>query len=89
MLLLVLGLIISLPLVMYGSTLLITLMERFAFIIVIGAALIGWVGGETIAHDTLFKPWSEQMPWLQYVCAAVGAAVVVGWGRLMERKAKD
>ena len=45
MVLLILGLAISIPLVVFGSTLMIKLMERFPIIILLGAALIGWVGG--------------------------------------------
>jgi YjbE family integral membrane protein len=45
MVLLVLGLAISIPLVIFGSTLMIKLMERFPIIVMLGAALIGWVGG--------------------------------------------
>jgi YjbE family integral membrane protein len=85
MVLLVLGLVISIHLVIFG-TLLIHLMERFSFIIVLGAALIGWVGGETIANDLLFKSWLQAMPWLQFVFAALGSATVVMWGRWMEHR---
>ena len=46
-LLLVLGLAISIPLVVFGSTLMIKLMSRYPIIVVLGAALIGWVAGET------------------------------------------
>src|ERR1700694_1904088 len=44
--LLVLGLAISIPLVIFGATLLVTLMDRFPVIITIGGGLIGWVAGE-------------------------------------------
>src|SRR4051812_30327057 len=57
--LLVLGLAISIPLVIFGSTLMIKLMDRFPIIVVLGAALIGWVGGETIASDAVFAPMRE------------------------------
>ena len=50
MVLLILGLAISIPLVIFGSTLMIKLMERFPIIVMLGAALIGWVGGETIVQ---------------------------------------
>ena len=53
--LLVLGLAISIPLVIFGSTLMIKLMERFPIIVVLGAGLIGWVGGETIVGDSILK----------------------------------
>ena len=55
MVLLVLGLAISIPLVIFGSTLMIKLMERFPIIVMLGAALIGWVGGETIASDVSLR----------------------------------
>ena len=44
--LLVFGLVISIPLIIFGSTLILKLMERFPVIIVLGAALLGWVAGE-------------------------------------------
>src|SRR2546429_3395453 len=47
-LLLILGLAISIPLVIFGATLLLKLMERFPVIITIGGALIGWVAGEML-----------------------------------------
>src|SRR3954467_13129125 len=49
--LLILGLAISIPLVIFGATLLIKLMERFPVIITIGAGLIGWVAGEMLVTD--------------------------------------
>ena len=48
MVLLVLGLAISIPLVIFGATLLLKLMERYPVIITIGAALIGMVAGEML-----------------------------------------
>ncbi|WP_298212201.1 TerC family protein [Acidovorax sp.] len=79
--LLVLGLAISIPLVIFGSTLMIKLMERFPFIVVLGAALIGWVGGETIANDAFLHDYAVAHPALHYVAAALGAALVVGAGK--------
>src|SRR4026209_1493800 len=64
--LLVLGLAISIPLVIFGSTLMIKLMERFPIIVVLGAALIGWVGGETMVSDTILKDLVAANPWLHY-----------------------
>src|SRR5919201_3890339 len=53
--LLILGLAISIPLVIFGATLLITLMERFPIIITIGAGLIGWVAGEMLVADSALE----------------------------------
>jgi YjbE family integral membrane protein len=86
MLLLVLGLAISIPLVVFGSTLMIRLMERFPVIVVLGAALIGWVGGETIMGDTALKEFVGSTGWLHFVAAPAGAALVVGLGKLLQRR---
>lgn len=89
MVLLILGLAISIPLVIFGSTLMIKLMERFPVIVTLGAALIGWVGGETIVNDNLIHDYAIGHPWLHYVAAAAGAVLVVGVGKMMQaREAK-
>jgi YjbE family integral membrane protein len=59
--LLILGLAISIPLVIFGATLLIKLMERFPVIITIGAGLIGWVAGEMLVADAALAPWLSGM----------------------------
>ncbi|NMM91321.1 hypothetical protein B2J88_44665 [Rhodococcus sp. SRB_17] len=89
MLLLILGLAISIPLVIFGSTLMIKLMERFPVIVVLGAGLIGWVGGETIMNDTALKEVLVVHPMLHYVAAAIGAVFVVGAGKLLQARANQ
>ena len=84
--LLVLGLAISIPLVIFGSTMMIKLMERFPLIVVLGADLIGWVAGETIAGDTALQGLVAAHPSLHYVAAALGAILVVGGGKLWQRR---
>ena len=84
--LLVLGLAISIPLVIFGSTLMIRLMERYPVIVVLGAALIGWVAGETIVGDTILKTFTEANPWSHYVAAAAGAALVVALGKFLQAR---
>jgi YjbE family integral membrane protein len=84
--LLILGLAISIPLVIFGSSMMIKLMERFPAIITAGAALIGWVGGETVASDVLLRDFSAANPWFHMTAAAAGAAIVIGWGRYMESR---
>ena len=83
--LLVLGLAISIPLVIFGSTLMIKLMERYPFIVVLGAALIGWVGRETIVSDASLHDFALAHPALHYVAAALGATFVVGIGKFWPR----
>ncbi len=87
MVLLVLGLAISIPLVIFGSTLMIKLMERFPVIVTLGAALIGWVGGETIVNDNLVHGYTMAHPWLHYAAAITGVVLVVGLGKLSQARA--
>jgi YjbE family integral membrane protein len=84
--LLIIGLAISIPLVIFGSSMMIKLMERFPVIILLGAALIGWVGGETIISDVLLRETVAANPWLHYAAAAAGAAVVIAWGKIIEMR---
>lgn len=87
--LLLLGLAISIPLVIFGSTLMIKLMERFPIIVTLGAALIGWVGGETIVSDVALKEIATANPWLHYAAAAAGAVFVVLLGRALQKRGKS
>ena len=84
--LLVIGLAISIPLVIFGSTLMIKLMERFPVIVVLGAALIGWVAGETIVGDVTLEGTLQGNPWLHYGAAVAGAVFVVLVGRWLARR---
>jgi predicted tellurium resistance membrane protein TerC len=56
--LLVFGLVISIPLIIFGSTLILKLMDRFPIIIVLGAALLGWVAGEMAMTDPSIAGWA-------------------------------
>lgn len=87
MVLLILGLAISIPLVIFGSTLMIKLMERFPIIVVLGAALIGWVAGETIMSDVSLRGVLAANPWLHYAAAVAGAVLVVVVGKAAAARA--
>lgn len=89
MTLLVLGLAISIPLVIFGSQLMIKLMERFPIIITLGAGLIGWVAGETIVSDVALKSIVEANGWLHYVGPALGVVVVLSIGKMSSGKTKS
>jgi len=84
--LLIIGLAISIPLVIFGSTLMIKLMERFPIIITLGAALIGWVGGETVASDAVLREFSEANSWFHLTAAAAGAVIVFAWGKFNQSR---
>ena len=85
--LLVLGLAISIPLVIFGATLLVKAMERYPVIITIGAGLIGYVAGEMAWEDHGIAAWTAPFPEsMKYVCALAGAAVVIAVGQWLARR---
>jgi len=80
--LLVLGLLISIPLVVFGATMLMRLMERFPVIITIGAGILGWVAGEMAATDPVLKDWvNANAAWLHWAAPAAGVVFVVLLGK--------
>ncbi len=87
-LLLILGLAISIPLVVFGSTLMIRVMQRFPVIVVLGAGLIGWVAGETIVGDVGLRAAAGDSAWLHYAASAAGAVLVIGIGKLLAARAR-
>jgi|SRR5690349_20727703 len=89
--LLVLGLAISIPLVIFGATILMKLMERWPVIITIGAAILGWVAGVMAVTDPVAIHWVEEnAKYLDWVAPAAGAVLVVAVGKwLAARAAKD
>jgi len=85
--LLVIGLVISIPLIIYGSTLILKLMNRFAFIVTAGAGLLGWVAGEMLITDPAIKQWIDmQMAWAHTGGPVLGALMVVVAGKWFSLK---
>src|SRR5689334_9811401 len=85
--LLIIGLAISIPLVIFGATLLLKLMERWPVIITIGAGLLGFVAGEMAWEDGAIAGFTGQYPEAaKYVIACLGAAFVVLLGRYLGNK---
>ena len=79
--LLVFGLVVSIPLIIFGSTLILKLMGRFPVIITLGAALLGWVAGEMAMSDPSVADWSAHQHALHTVVPAMGAVAVVVVGK--------
>jgi YjbE family integral membrane protein len=84
--LVVLGLLISVPLVVWGSTLILKLIERFPIIIYIGAGAIAWTAGRMIAHDHLLRGWFDGRPGYGYALDAVLIVAICGGGWLAQRR---
>jgi predicted tellurium resistance membrane protein TerC len=86
-LLLVIGLALSIPLIIFGSQLLLKVMERFPIIITAGAALLGFLAGEMLLTDPALVAQIGELPhWQVNVGGGVGAALVVAIGVVMRRR---
>jgi YjbE family integral membrane protein len=85
--LLVFGLVVSIPLVIAGSQLIMKMIERMPLLIVIGGGLLGFVAGEMMIEDTAVRPWIEaNAHWLEWIGPAAGIVFVVGVARWMQRR---
>jgi YjbE family integral membrane protein len=82
------GLVVTVPIILFGSALLIKLMERFPFLVMIGAALIGWVAGEMIISDPAIKDWIDANAHALHTISPIFcAALVIGVGKILEHLA--
>jgi YjbE family integral membrane protein len=99
MTLLILGLAISIPLVIFGSTMLLHLMERWPIIITIGGGLLGFVAGEMLVTDPALKGWLTGLgvafegdkPMvgglsLEIMVGLIGAVIVIAIGTLIGKR---
>ena len=85
--LLVFGLVVSIPLVVIGAQLIMKLIERLPWLVIAGGGLLGYIAGEIAVDDTAVKPWiDDSMPSLHYVAPAVGVLIVVIVGVWLMRK---
>jgi len=87
LLLLVFGLVISIPLVVVGAQLIMKLVERLPWLVIAGGGLLGYIAGEIAVADAAVKPWIDaQAPSLHYVAPVVGVLIVVAVGVWLMRK---
>ena len=82
--LVVFGLLLSVPIIIWGSALIIRLMERFPIIITAGAGLLGWLGGGLMISDKLLAEFTaSSLPVTPTIAATVGTIFVIAVGRFL------
>jgi len=86
--LLIFGLGLSIPFVVFTSNLLAAIMDRFPVIVVIGAAILGRVGGEMIMTDPWVHAMAEPAKWVEYLAQAALAVGVVAAGKYFAKRGK-
>ncbi|WP_374317887.1 TerC family protein [Aquabacterium sp.] len=85
--LVIFGLLVSVPIIVWGSGMVLKLMDRFPFIVTAGGMLLGWIGGSLAVADPAVRPWVPDSDTVRYGAGAVGALLVLGLGTLFARGA--
>ncbi|MDB5799131.1 MAG: TerC family protein [Rhodocyclales bacterium] len=80
--LLIIGLGLSIPIVIFGSSVVLKLMGRFPVIITLGAMLLGWIAGEMLGTEQKFQNYVQVTSAVHYALAIGGALLVLGLARL-------
>lgn len=85
--LVIFGLLVSIPIIVAGSQIVLKLMDRFPIIITLGGMLLGWIAGEMIYGDPALASYVPAEKFWKYVAAAAGALLVLAIGKgLANRK---
>lgn len=80
--LVIFGLVVSVPIIVWGSKLVMKLMDRFPIVIVIGAGLLGWIAGDMSVTDASTKEWvNVNAAFLHWFVPIFGALLVVIIGK--------
>lgn len=87
--LIVFGLLLSIPIIMLGSQLVIKLMDRFPIVIVGGGALLGWIAGGMAVSDVAVNAWFKaNVPGAQWIGPVLGAVIVVAVGKWLSARSQ-
>jgi YjbE family integral membrane protein len=85
------GLVLSIPLIVVGSTVIMKVMDRYPIIVWGGAALLGWVAGQMIATDPAVTSGINlpDSAFGEYAFAATGAVLVVGLAYVLKQRREE
>jgi YjbE family integral membrane protein len=84
--LIIFGLLVSVPFIVFGSQLILKLLDRFPIIILLGGGLLGWIAGGLIIGDKVLTGYVPQNPTVIYIASAIGALFVVGLAKWLQRR---
>ncbi len=78
------GMVITVPLILFGSALIMRLMDRFPIVITLGAALLGYVAGEMLVDDPAISTYiATNIPMADVIFPLAGALLVVATGKFL------
>ena len=86
--LVIFGLLVSIPLIVWGSTLVLKLLDKFPIVIALGAGLLGWIAGGLMIDDPFLDRWpASNLLGAEYTAHVAGAVLVLGFGWYLRRRA--
>ena len=86
MALVILGLVVSIPIIVWGSQIVLKLMDRFPVIILLGGMLLGWIAGGMFQTDPALKDIISQDQTWHYALSAAGALLVLAIGQTLKTR---
>ena len=84
--LVIFGLLVSIPIIVAGSQIVLKLMDRFPIIITLGAMLLGWIAGQMAYTDPAVKGYLPADKTWEYAAAAIGALFVLAVGKAIQAR---
>ena len=86
--LVIFGLLVSIPIIIGGSQMVLKLMDRFPAIITVGGMLLGWIAGTMALSDPAVKEWLPQTAVWSYGLGTIGALGVFLVGAILKKRAQ-
>jgi len=88
--LLIFGLVISIPIVIAGSQIIMRLVERFPLLVVAGGGLLGYVAAEMMIEDPVVVDWvNAQGAWIRWVAPIAGIVIVIGIAQWLKSRSRN
>ncbi len=88
--LIVIGLLLSIPLIMWGSTLILRLLDRYPLIIILGGGLLGYLAGDIAYTDPVIAPLTQALPaWVHWAVKIGGVILALAVGLTLRRRKID
>ncbi|QRG69461.1 TerC family protein [Brevibacillus choshinensis] len=87
-LLVIIGLIISVPIMVWGSTMILKVMERYPVVIYIGSAVLAYTAASMVTSEKFLAPFFAQYPWVKWVFIVAVVVGVLLTGRMKSQKQK-
>lgn len=85
----ILGLLVSIPIVIWGSTIILKWVDRFPIIIYIGSGVLAWTAAKMIVDETFLKQFFENQPIIKWVLTILIIVGVLLVGRIKRENQKN